>query len=707
MAWRSALTQRHEGHTTGGTETEMDMDMDMDMGMSGMDSSTSPEPLSAAGVDFSNQTQASDFLDDLLDDTYLKQDGAKYAKFFWYGVVALVGVAMLLRLVRWLTLQHRLREAARRKADPARPKHFPLTWLATATAMGREMTYLQFTPTRYAGFKAPPLGNIILVLVYLAFVLALEFADNSIEGAQYWQGLGVRAGWLAVAQMPLLILLTNKNSVIGALTGTSWERLNVIHRWSARILLLLAIFHFAFQSHGWQKYGLMQLEWQTDDCPTTGIAAFALLLWMNISTVAPLRHLSYEFFVAQHIVTFFGFIVAIMLHLPSTALSSRVYIYIPIGIYLADRLLRFALLAWNNFRVSRASMVQLEGGVTKIRISNRAIKRWQPGSHVLLSIPKFGPLQSHPATILSTPDSHNGDLVFLLKGHRGFTKKILDGANTSSEALIAETKETSDIERNATISNASHVAIIEGPYGGSQSDFAAFDSVLLLAGSTGITFNLALLQDLAERSVQQGKKLPVRCVHLVWCVKSSSCARWVSDELAAAHEKLRRGGIEAQISVYVTCADEFAEQGSSAAKECGCECDKSQGPCCCVAVVEEEDDEISEEKEEEAAEAVSRNVKSTSDKAGTTTQLLSQQESAAGTRLSFLSCATFFSGRPNVERLMLHLLEGASGESAVAVCGPLGLTSTVRNTLVRLSDSRAIHKGTGAQGCYLHVESFS
>ncbi|KAI5359071.1 Putative ferric reductase, NAD binding domain, ferric reductase transmembrane component-like protein [Septoria linicola] len=695
MAWASSLFRRHDGHAEG---TEMTMDMDMNM--SGMRSGSSVEPLSADGVDFSNSTQASAFLEELLDDTFLKIDGANYAKFFWYGVVAFVAATMLYRLPRWLTLQSRLREAARRKLSPARPKHLPITWLATIAAMGREMSYLQLTPTRHAWFRVPPLGTMILVLAYLVFVLVLEFADNNIEGAQYWQGLGTRAGWLAIAQLPLLILLVNKNSIVGTLTGSSWERLNVLHRWSSRIMLLLAIFHFAFQSTGWQEFGLMQLEWQTDDCPTTGIAAFALLLWMNISTIAPLRSLSYEFFVAQHIITFFGFIVAIVLHLPSTALSSRIYVYIPIGIYLADRSLRYLMLAWNNLRISRAAMVQLEGGVTKLRISNRAIKRWRPGSHVLLSIPKFGFMQSHPATILSTPESHKGDLVFLLKGHRGFTSKIYHGANTSSEALMPESKEDGEIERNAQITNASHVAIIDGPYGGSQSDFAAFDSVLLVAGSTGITFNISLLQDLADRAARQGKKLPVRRVHLVWCVKSTNSAKWVSEEIAAAYDKLRTWGVEVQVSIHVTCADEFTEQGN-VIKECGCECDKSKGPCCCVVVDEDE-------KGEEVGVDKITEVKSSSRVAEkSASSSLLQKEQALRIRMPFLTCATFFSGRPDIEQVITTLLDGANGESAIAVCGPLGLTSTVRNTVVRQSDSRAIHKGTGAQGCYLHVESFS
>ncbi|KAF7188478.1 Ferric/cupric reductase transmembrane component 7 [Pseudocercospora fuligena] len=677
-----------------------DGDMD-DMDMGGMDmagsSSSSMTPLSADGVDFSNETQAMDFLGDLLDDTYLKIDGANYAKYFWYGIVVVVGIATLFNFARWLTLQQRLRAAARGHEKTARPKGILAGWLATITAIGREASYLQFTPTtKYLFLRIPTFGTILLVSTYLAFIIALEFADNNVAGAQYLQGLGVRAGWLAVAQLPLLVLLINKNSIIGSLTGTSWERLNVLHRWVARGMLLLAIFHFGFQSTAWQKYHVMELEWKTDDCPPTGIAAFAILLWMNLSTLAPLRYLSYEFFVVQHILTWFGFVVALMFHLPSTALSSRVYVYIPIGIYLADRILRSLMLAWNNLRVSRATMVQLDGGVTKLRISNKAIKRWRPGSHVLLSIPRFGIMQSHPATIVSTPKSHNGDLVFMLKGHKGFTKKIFSGANTSTEALIAESKDDSDVEKHTQVSQSTHIAIIDGPYGGSQSDFAAFDSICLIAGSTGVTFTTSILQDLADRVSTQGKKFPLRRVHFVWCVKDSNWAHWISDELEAAYTKLQSCGIYVKISVYVTCADKFTETGNEP-KECGCECDKSKGPCCCVVV--DEDDEG------EAVDAITP-AKEAANVAETSASS-SQVDLTSGRKMPFLRCATFYSGRPDVREVLETLVDGADGESGVAVCGPTGLITTTRNTLVRISDERAIHKGTGAQGCYLHAETFS
>ena len=65
-----------------------------------------------------------------------------------------------------------------------------------------------------------------------------------------------------------------------------------------------------------------------------------------------------------------------------------------------------------------------------------------------------------------------------------------------------------------------------------------------------------------------------------------------------------------------------------------------------------------------------------------------------------------FSGRPQTKDVIRRSLEQALGESAVVVCGPQGLVSDVKQGVVELSDERAVHKGTGAQGVYLHTESF-
>jgi ferric-chelate reductase len=559
--------------------------------------------------------------------------------------------------------------------------------IATTTAIFREASYPHFSPAKAAFWvKVPPLGTILLLLTYLGFVLALEFINNDIPGAQHYTAIGVRAAWLAVAQIPLLILLAGKNNLIGLLTGVSYARLNILHRWVARMLLLLATIHFGSQNYGWNEYGLMQLEWATDTCPPTGIATYAILLWINLSTLAPLRNLSYEFFVVQHLLTFFGFIIAVMFHLPSTALYSRVYVYIPIALYILDRLVRTFRYVFNNIRPGRASLQALEGGVTKIRISNKQIKKWAPGSFVLLSIPRLGIGQSHPATIASITESHNGDLVFILKSHKGFTGRMFKSATSSTAYFIPH--ESLESQNPCT-----HTALIDGPYGGSHADLGAFDTVVLIAGSTGVTFTLSQFLAIAHRASSQ--KLPVRRLAFIWIVKSASWTAWVADELASSFKQAESAGIDVSIQVFVTCDERFTNADADAKeKECGCACDKSLGPCCCINVDETEGDETGDSiptsnEQQQGSEKkpmiISRRLKSPRDA---------------------LSCATFHSGRPSLYHLVSDAADQAQGEMGIAVCGPIGLSTSARTTVAKISDERAVHKGTGAQGIYLHVENF-
>ena len=560
---------------------------------------------------------------------------------------------------------------------------------------------MQLTPTgRGFWVKVPPFGTVGLLLAYLAFVLALEFINNDVQGAQHYQALGIRAAWLAVAQVPLLILLAGKNNLIGFVTGVSYERLNVLHRWVSRVLLLLATLHLGYQNYGWNLYGLVHIEWSTDSCPPSGIAAYAVLLWLNLSTLAPFRNFSYEFFVIQHLITFFGFIIAIMIHLPSTALYSRVYIYIPIALYIVDRLIRTLRFAYNNIRPGRATLTAFDGGVTKIRVQIKHVDKWRPGAHVLLKIPQLGLIQSHPATIASVPSSHNNDLVFILKGQKGFTNRLLRSAESPTATLLPKT------QQDATAAQQTHTALIDGPYGGSHADFAAFDTVLLIAGSTGVTFILPQLLDIAHRASSQ--RLPVRRLEFVWVVKNSSWTAWISEELSSASAQLRAAGIDVRIRIFITCDEAFTES-SDTTKKPGCQCDRSLGPCCCVR------DSM---PPTEAAGLTARDPDEKPTAIPTITTAIpppnppccshkrKQKENNNKNATTISSVATLISGRPPLYDVIWNALDGAAGETGVAVCGPLGLNATVRTTVVKISDDRAVHKGTGAQGVYLHAEGF-
>ena len=536
--------------------------------------------------------------------------------------------------------------------------------------------------------------------------MAIEFHDNNIPGAQHYTSLGVRASWLAVAQIPLLLLLSGKANLIGALVGVSYERLNVLHRWVSRAMLLLITLHLGYQNYGWNQYGLRKLEWTTDTCPRSGIAAYVLLLWLNISSLAPFRNRFYEIFVVQHILSFVVFIYLVMAHLPSTALYSRTWVYVGIGIYFLDRLIRTIRYAYHNIRPARASLIALDGGVTKIRIQTKQIKSWTPGSHVLLAIPRLGFGQSHPATIASAPSSHGGDLVLILMGHKGFTQRIHSTASRCDASPSPESKKE-DNSQISISSDQTYLAMVGGPYGGSHSDPAAFDTVLMISGSTGITFTLSNLLSLAHRV--QSSRLPLRRIEFVWVVKQVCWTSWVTEELTSAVQDLKAKGIEVKVTIHATCDDSFTGLLDKNAKS-GCACDLSLGPCCCEAEIQADpplEGKGLQDSSDDITELKSRGSLSIrKEKEVTTTTTALGKTSSTFSNLEILPFAAFVSGRPDMLDIVWNLAEQAEGEMAVLACGPLGLSTGIRNCVARVSDERAVHRGTGAEGIYLHVESF-
>jgi ferric-chelate reductase len=347
-----------------------------------------------------------------------------------------------------------------------------------------------------------------------------------------------------------------------------------------------------------------------------------------------------------------------MLHLPSTALYSRIYVWIPIGIYLFERTLRTLRYAYNNIRPGRATLIQLTGGVTKVIVSTRQLKNWSPGSFVLLSLPSFGLGQSHPVTITSIPSSHEGKLVFILKAHRGFTSRI--HANESIVSLHGGSASSESPQDSKT----THLALIDGPYGGTQLDFASYTSVLLIAGSTGVTFTLPVLLDLALRAEKQ--KPLVKHVTFIWAVKTSACTSWIDSELK-----------------------QFVEVGEGKPSSAeACHCDKGNEECSCISPFPKLPPNTKPNVLAEQIKIQERNNDAVEE--------TPRQELPSYT--SRCSVTTIQSGRPDLKEIIKEEQGKADGEIGVAVCGPVELTAEARRVVAGL-------EGKGGS-IYLHAESF-
>ena len=109
------------------------------------------------------------------------------------------------------------------------------------------------------------------------------------------------AGFLALAQLPIVFLFATKNSILSLLLGpgNGYEKLNYIHRWSGRGMFLGAVIHGSLWIRNHIQYNLPILGQQKE---TSGVAALALLCIIVLSSLRPVRlYLRQIFFYVQYV----------------------------------------------------------------------------------------------------------------------------------------------------------------------------------------------------------------------------------------------------------------------------------------------------------------------------------------------------------------------------------------------------------------------
>ena len=408
------------------------------------------------------------------------------------------------------------------------------------------------------------------------------------------------------------------------------------------------------------------------------------------------RHIFYEFFLVQHLLTFLGFVIAIMYHLPlETAPSVRTYIWIAIGLYCADRLTRSVCYLYNNIRPGRAILTALPNGITKVSIKNGHIRKWRPGAFVLLSIPRFGLGQSHPATIASVPTSSEGDMVFFLRAHRGFTQRLAAQAKSDipTQVGLPARHGTADVSVESQ-GERTYLALIDGPYSGVRVDFGTFDTTILIAASTGVTFTLPILLDLAHRTSLEQGRLPLRKVIFTHIVKDPSGKDLVCSEVHSAITALCNLGVDATAQTYVTC--EYVATGPSLDDTCTCR-DPDGGKGGCDRTFANGPPKGKGRKFEDCALKAS-GAALVHEKHKASVQQNDPRSTSPYSRGIGISLHT---GRPNTKAILADALNVAEGEMGVAVCGPLELSHRVRKDVASLT-----LENLGGPGIFLHAENF-
>ncbi|KAK8081251.1 hypothetical protein PG996_000032 [Apiospora saccharicola] len=638
--------------------------MDMDMGTGGMD----------------------------MGSGMFSQDNMALARAYWYIIAGVLALLMLIRLVNFGQHWSRLRTS---RTSSMRYPTQPTTWYwqtwATLTAVTREISYPQlYVPYKHLSWMTPPpVGRVLVLLVYWAVIIYMMTAGAIVKDVYFWERIGFRNAWVTVTQVPLLYLLSSKTSLVALLAGTSYERLNWLHRWVARTIFVTATVH---GFHFWTEWVLADfvqdyLQWMP--MVKFGLGAWAILLWMVLTSLRPLRSMAYEVFVVQHVIAAIFFLWVIYLHVPA---SARYNVWFAIAALCFDRAFRLGMLVWQNIKFTKPNPSRCKGGqrfghntqitavgdsITVLTIKDVHFK-WRAGQHLYLWLPRVGAFETHPFTIASAHQMPEtcicNSIQLVIRAHSGFSKRL----HAYAKKIEAEAASSSSGTKNKKQTLTAWVA---GPYG-QPPRWDIFETLVLISASTGASFTLPILESVL------GSKDTI-CTKRIDFLLAARQGDEVGFYLARLHEALAKAagrGIELSVSIAVTGSGQLEAISESLHSR--------SGTTSSASALESKNEGASSSGGGGCCSNRNNNNRNNSQ------QQLLERVSSTDSHIHHSAA------RPDVAGFIRNSVEATGGETGVVVCGGASMVARVRTSVSKLSDERAVHKGTGAQGIHLHVEEY-
>ncbi|OCH91755.1 iron reductase [Obba rivulosa] len=393
------------------------------------------------------------------------------------------------------------------------------------------------------------LAEVFVTCAYIAALFTWNFINTTtVEGHKfdisYW---GNRAGSIASSQFPLVTVLGTKNNVLSYITGISYDKLNYIHRMTARVTFVLLWVHSGAKlstatsaefNEWFARAGLI------------GTIAFSVLI---IVSLRPIRARAYELFFFTHFMMVLIFLVGGWYH--ANQVNMGYYLWPCFVIWGFDRVVRVArVLIFNHLYFlfsSKSSSLDadielLSPECVRLRMERPSHFRWRAGQTAYLIMPGVSstPFEAHPFTIASIrgaspkagivsdtekvvqrTDGWN-ELVFLINVRNGFTKRLAEAASLDQKAKV----------------------LVDGPYGFSP-DLDNDDTVVLVSGGSGVSFTLATFSDTVNR-VREGRSKCRRIV-FIWAIRDPSQMEWISTALGDALEAAP-SSLDISVLVHIT-----------------------------------------------------------------------------------------------------------------------------------------------------------
>ncbi|KAL4734571.1 ferric reductase like transmembrane component-domain-containing protein [Aspergillus similis] len=437
-----------------------------------------------------------------------------------------------------------------------------------------------------------------------------------------------RTGIISLANLPLLWLFAGRNNICAWATGWDFATFNIFHRHVAWIATIQAVVHtvlylvlFFENSNPWRKLSKPYLLW--------GTLAMALMILILPAAVTWFRHRAYETFLFIHIVFSIALLVGCFYHtIIFETHEYWFYLWLPVGIWVFDRGLRIIRLITGNVHVrfhhgsgtriqvttSTATYDKAADLITLTVVPGSAANtRPCPGRYYFLYQPfRLTGWESHPFTL--------GRWEYQVKVGRSVlgsarpTTRVIKGDETVDVSQIpllsdssnsdgamtgsSSANEPSDLEMNLELTfwirpydgwtrqlkdrclrspdfSTKSTILLEGPYG-HEFPLWRYDSVLLLAGGTGIASAIPYIRDHIARSGPLGangfgpgadsgsyeedvdgdgekSRTRIKDMHLVWVTRQEAFIH----RLLATELKPALGREDFRASFYATCSSRF------------------------------------------------------------------------------------------------------------------------------------------------------
>ncbi|KAF2724681.1 hypothetical protein K431DRAFT_281633 [Polychaeton citri CBS 116435] len=482
----------------------------------------------------------------------------------WY-YLAVLGTAMILYCCSLLRAVRMTRKVQSRDPAQTAPGQAQADLFDRAVALCRAFSYRRASGALGRYFGQHSLLVWLLIAVSFALSIVACFAQHPYYRESRGYGsppLGVRAGLAGVAMTPITLALSGKYNLVTMLTGISYEKLNVLHRWAGYIYLFFGTVHTvpflvnALASGGWKR--VYYQIYYVGSYEYTGIAPFAVLVFLSTFSIPWIRRKRYEIFKHSHVLAALAFLGTMFWHAGNEG-NSWYYLYVTVAIWVIQLYgrLQHKMGAFERRRNALAQVEVLENAsdATKVMLLSVSVAdaiEWSPGQHVFLRFPSLGLIENHPLTIASLPKmTGKNEMRFIIRPYDGLTGRlyrfVVDNAGDKNPKPVEQSVSAGVVKARAALP-----MLFDGPYGGipqSRSLHQRFDRAILVCGGGGISTGLPWLKHFAAHMTDYEKTCKLQTVVFIWCIRRASMLAWCQDEITRLSQQ---GTSDIRIRVYVT-----------------------------------------------------------------------------------------------------------------------------------------------------------